>query len=635
MPQPHGTPGAGRPCRPACALLGAVLAAYGVVVLRSGSGEPLAGQGEGAAPAEAGPAQEAAVEAEAAGFWGAALEGGPHAVPRDYHAPLPPGQRRPPGWAAAGCGIGPPPARPALPPPCAALASRYAALCANASGGPPRAPTWSWRLSRCTKTVSWAVGRPVTLVATAYADGRPSCGPSAGRWDVLDARVDGPRSVETVTTSAPRPWLQLVSFRPVEAGSYTVHLRQHLRNWEGGWSFVRHQEGYRMRVIHGKRVKTPQSVGGRGQLPQIGPDECPLIRCNNPKANWHCMVHSTVQFEVGDGGCPQRVRPSCNKVWPRVPGAWYGRWVRQCAGGDSCDAHPVRTRPLDAARGRIEDLGLLRSAGACGPTAPGHPEARAARSRVFSDSGGWVWEPDVCIPRLFNPEQAWRCLNRSGVITVGDSVVATNGHLLHIWMDMTTPKAIEVSQRGQRHDEGYGVVHRHERLLGGGGNASMFFWQLARQRYEHLADLSAKGVAPLITGRAAGAPRARVAVLSLGMHEAVGGNVDPAALREVLRSGISGLGVPLLWAPDPSPAVRLSCTKKNPERLRLAVAAMDTALSRQPTAGQPRVAFLPSFEMGRALWWDVPIADISGTHVFCSLVGLSMWQQLLDLTCAD
>eukprot|EP01062_Namystynia_karyoxenos_P070688 TRINITY_DN6605_c0_g3_i1.p2 TRINITY_DN6605_c0_g3~~TRINITY_DN6605_c0_g3_i1.p2 ORF type:complete len:781 (+),score=214.98 TRINITY_DN6605_c0_g3_i1:123-2345(+) len=567
-------------------------------------------------------AEEGERETEAIGR-NASLD--PHAIPHEYHTAYP----RPPGWASPGCGIGPPPFRPEVPAACSELVTKYTALCsaagrarggANSTAAP--APHRGWALSHCADDGPWTVGRPASVVATAYGEGGvPSCGPEPGLHDVLDARVDGPRSVETISTSSPHPWMQLVSFRPVEAGEYTLFVRVHLRNWEGGWNFKKGPSNKRMK-----------------RLVQMGSEHCPLIRCNNPKGRWSCMVFGSAKLQVREGGCPQRPRPPCREVWPKVPGAWYGRWVRQCTDRASCERHAVATRPLDGARWRIDNTKLLFSAGACGPTEPNQPEARKAKSRVFHDPGGWAWEPHVCTPRVFNVSQAWRCMDNTGILSAGDSVMMTNGHLLWVWMDMNVPKGrVEVSERGKRHDEGYGVVQRHPRMTGGGENARMFYWQFARLRYSHLRDLTKGGSGMLLREQNEMARRVRAMVMSMGMHEAVEGHhLDPGVLRQWLRDGLSGMHTPLVWSPNPSPFVRLACSKKNPERLRLAVGAMDRALTdliAEPGNKLPPIAFMPSFEMGRALWWDIPVADNSGTHGYCSLMGLSMWQQAWDLTC--
>eukprot|EP00662_Eupelagonemidae_sp_cell21_P055478 gene55478-9553_t len=213
----------------------------------------------------------------------------------------------------------------------------------------------------------------------------------------------------------------------------------------------------------------------------------------------------------------------------------------------------------------------------------------------------------------------------------------TNGHALWVWMDMFVPNTSTV-ECGRC---GAAPLERHRRMHGGGSPASMFWWQLARLKYGHLKDLR-----PTFRDHDA-ARTSRAAVVSLRC--AVGGHaLDPATLRQWIRTGFSGLKLPIIWAPNPSPYVRLGCAKKNPERLRLATSAFDAALSevlRQPPPLRgvgvlqekghrlPPVAFLPSFEMGKAVWWDVPTQDVSGTHSYCSMVGLMMWQMSLDLVC--
>ncbi len=50
--------------------------------------------------------------------------------------------------------------------------------------------------------------------------------------------------------------------------------------------------------------------------------------------------------------------------------------------------------------------------------------------------------------------------------------------------------------------------------------------------------------------------------------------------------------------------------------------------------GQRAVAFLPTAEMSAAVApWERGVADVMGTHPYCSFVGMMMWQQALDLLC--
>eukprot|EP00756_Hemistasia_phaeocysticola_P063266 Hpha_TRINITY_DN6748_c0_g1::TRINITY_DN6748_c0_g1_i1::g.111012::m.111012 len=250
----------------------------------------------------------------------------PHTLPPAYHLRVP----RPEGWGAEGCGIGPPPRHPRIPEVCRGVVEAYLRDCGpSATFRPAGEGGWEWTLANCSDSIrNWEAGKPVYVVyvATRLGGGR-SCGPTPRTYDVLDVRVDSQSSVETATTHSPYPWLQIVAFRPQSAAVYRVYVRTHLTQWEGRWHFPPRP------VLPGQRILKYQ------KLPMSNVT-CRTSPCEQRGKPYTCgMTEAPFVVKAYRNECTRPTRPSCHDTPPTVPGAWYGRWVKQCIGEESCNAH--------------------------------------------------------------------------------------------------------------------------------------------------------------------------------------------------------------------------------------------------------------------------------------------------------
>eukprot|EP00756_Hemistasia_phaeocysticola_P060631 Hpha_TRINITY_DN4195_c0_g1::TRINITY_DN4195_c0_g1_i1::g.194782::m.194782 len=586
----------------------------------------------------------------------------PHRVPRPFYMEA----SRPAGWGAADCGIGPPPRDPPIPGGCLEAVRAYLQHCA---GEGQRSPERTWAVHECSVT-SGTVGRPVTLVVVARGPGGAmDCGPLTGLYDTLDTRVDSDTSVEVGVTAAPYPWLQLVAFRPQAAGRYTVSFAHHFRNWPGGWSLPgypperlktlelhhtvtrrllaakTHSRSKNLPRMRGRKTTSGivKSLGGteyrnpkggyraRGlwtPQPNLPPDVCPSHHCNAPGSPWGCGLAAAVHVQVAQGNCPERARPPCQERPPRAPGAWFGRWVLQCTGKESCSKHPVPTRSVyDLSKGMSERLTAevhKLEVEHCAVTARSGLEQNAS-SAVFGHPGGWVWEPDVCKPRVFSEAEMWRCLNNSSIVTVGDSVASTQTHFLTMHMDALLRPNANLSYQGNRFDEQYGTLTPRLRDAVE-GRASFSLSYIMKGLLRDLETVDVKGE-----------KGADSFLFTQGLHDARWGTACPLKGKKHLLKALSGLpSRRVVWAPTTPPHTRHLCTNLNAERTYLSVVSALAALHNLTTEGVadlPEVIYLPTYEAGRAMARELAAVDHLGTHPLCSFVGLSYWMQYLDVTC--
>eukprot|EP01059_Diplonema_ambulator_P000217 TRINITY_DN10182_c0_g1_i1.p1 TRINITY_DN10182_c0_g1~~TRINITY_DN10182_c0_g1_i1.p1 ORF type:complete len:624 (+),score=140.25 TRINITY_DN10182_c0_g1_i1:659-2530(+) len=557
----------------------------------------------------------------------------------------------PQGWKSKGCGLGPPPRNPSLAdlPNCAEVIASYEAMCGEANGSPglrheydgikngtdrkPGDPAkYEGKYMFVCHTEN-GKGRPTHILAGAV-DSRdePTCGPPQDLFDVLDVRVAGPQSIEYAFVSTPVRWFKVISFRPVEEGEYyavhRVHLQKQAKD-KNGWEFKRKP--------------------GRRRLALLGSAKCPLSSCGKQRAHFWCMVHSKrLSFNVTRGNCsvPRGEElPLCANSYPGAEDEWFGRWYKECNGDEECmSVHPVKTRPLDALRQSVRNARLLRAVGSCGPSMPTKIFTKQFSHFVFSEKAGWVWHPHACRPRIFTRNAAWRCLNQTGLLSVGDSVQFTNGHLLWLWLDLAPLGSMindtYFSVRGDRQDELFGTLgrgaleqsteYKHDR---------MFLYQLVRQRNYHLKDLK-KDLDQLEKSRKKDwNSNMRAVVMSIGLHDAVQGYGQPnqTDMNAFLTQGFSNLKYPVVFHPAPSASIIRMCSRKNNDRVWRVNSVYNTGFSqvREGAAGKtlPPIAITPSYFMTKSLSWEVPMMDDSGTHPYCSFVGMNTWMQTLDLIC--
>ena len=543
----------------------------------------------------------------------------------------------PPGWKAGGCGVGPPPDKVRLEDlgeSCMLHVAAYDKHClagrSNHSAAEKAEGMPALHYPLCVGEGAEA-GRPVHVLVgpAAFMDHEKTCGPAGQQYDVLDVAVHGPRSVEYAFEHVPdlsRPWLKIVSFRPMEAGSYDVHVRSHLSKMKQPMGFV-------------KRKK-------KGRMPVMPTEFCPVAKCqiailtNKIKVSPLCMARS-VPVVVAPGKCvmtAEKDLPPCHASFPTVQEDWYGRWVQQCNTKESCARHPVPSRPLDRARekGEVTNNFLASSVSSCNPTVPTFASNKMFQFDHWRERAGWVWKPHACRARVFDKKQAWSCLDKKGLLGVGDSLASTNGHLFYVHMGMKVRQKDEFkfSQTGNRTDEIFGdVTHAGT----GGGNESFFFSTMTRQYYYDLQKLAQD-----IKTNAQKAPRdwAKLTTLvtSIGLHDSYRAS-KPISWRHMelsfnLTYDIGKLSLPMIFHPSPGTVTYRACTRKNAHRAHQINMAYQHALRIVTSrAGRPPVAFTPLEMMGRSLSWQSPTFDGAGTHPFCSFVGLTTWMQTLDIIC--
>ncbi|KAJ9453957.1 hypothetical protein DIPPA_22953 [Diplonema papillatum] len=597
--------------------------------------------------------------------------------------------RAPPDWKSAGCGLGPPPPLTRLPGPadlgdCAPVVERYRAACGDGGTGPAPAYTAEYKilcvLGRHGRglPVHFLIGSVVSV-----GGGEPTCGPPNGTYDVLDLRIEGPRSMEHAFFATPTPWFQVASFRPLDKGRYRAWLRPHLVRQSGdGFEF------------HRKKSKS-------SKVPELPVGKCPLRPCGRKGGNSaFCRANPTFEVTVRDAdpACPVATVPSCTSVgYPTDEDQYYGRWFFECrsAGKDNqtdpdtlrtlrnCTEapHPVVTRPLDAMRDRYKHrTQLLQSIGACGPSTPHSKFTRRFSHFVFAERAGWTWRPHACRPRTFSRAQAWRCLNNTGLLAVGDSVSSTNGHLLWAWLGLTpaprkntwdpaagaayertfTPEdaarlaknresargdsggplptgnasvpvndSLYFSSRGNRKDELYGVLQPEFPESREEGAATFFFNQVVRQRFWHLNRFSRDLEATIRKAPPPGQRRwesVAAAVMTMGMHDVVGFTVPkPATALYSYLQGFAKLRYPIVHHAATGGVAMRMCSRKNPDRALRVNRVLIRALRTLSAANRiPPVAILPTYYMVRSLAWEASVMDDAACRR-CAALLVALW----------
>ena len=450
-------------------------------------------------------------------------------------------------------------------------------------------------------------GHVVHILTIAGTETFNTCGEVVGKQSVLDIRVEGPRSIEYAFQTEIYRWMKVISFRPMEVGSYKVRTRPHLmrQNYtEGG--------GFKFQRTHGRDRFMSTSV-------------CDVRSCRKRKKPFHCKVWQDLKIEVPEDKekclVPYNELPFCHQSYPTYEDHWFGRWVDECSKSNGTCTHPITTRPLDNERSSIDNHLLLQSVGACGPTIP--HETHKYSKFVFNKKSRWGYRPHLCRPRYFSVDDAWDCLSRYSLLNVGDSIAMTNGHQLFVWMGAKIPKDTHLSQRGNRTDERLGQLSRKK-----SETEKIEFHSIGRSLFDHLSNLK-RNVEELYS------PAQKVVVVNMGLHNSVhqSSHINQQLMRENIKKGFD-ISYPFIYHPIPGTSVDVACGKKNSDRAWRVNSAVVNELYNLSSSGEISPgAILPSFFMGKSLHWEVSVWDSGGTHPFCSFLGLTIWQQTLDLVC--
>eukprot|EP01060_Flectonema_neradi_P038830 TRINITY_DN8281_c0_g1_i1.p1 TRINITY_DN8281_c0_g1~~TRINITY_DN8281_c0_g1_i1.p1 ORF type:complete len:597 (+),score=59.88 TRINITY_DN8281_c0_g1_i1:327-2117(+) len=539
-----------------------------------------------------------------------------------FYRDIPP-LKLPKNWKSDSCGVGPPPELKGIPPSlqeaCAEHIQKMEKICGKDEFGFPGA--LDEEVGNFEKGVLQRYdgryhmichskpkpGHPLHILTVAGTELYRTCGEVIGKQSVIDIRIEGNRSIEYAFQTEIYRWMKVISFRPVETGTYRIRIRPHLMRQNetegGGFKFYRSHGGDRF----------------------MSTNTCDVRSCRRRKKSFHCKLWQTLLIDVpkDEENCvvPYEKLPECHTSYPTYEDHWFGRWFNECdEEGLNC-RHPIDSRPLDALRNQIDNPFLLASVGNCGPTIP-HETHKYSRF-TYNKAARWGYRPHVCRPRYFTVSKAWDCLSNYALLNVGDSVSSTNGHQLLLWLGVNVTKDFLFSQRGNRTDERLGLLTRKNF-----SSQAFEYHSIARTLISHLRNVKSE-VAAIRT------PAQKAIVMFIGLHNAVHqtNHINQKGFRENVLQGMD-LSHPFIYNPISGTSIDVACNKKNNDRAWRVNNAIVSEIYNFTSSGVLKpIAVMPSFFMGRSLSWEASSWDAAGTHPFCSFLGLSLWQQAFDLIC--